>query len=266
MGNNVFSGCKSLVVYCNYYTSNVINCINQNLSFAPSDEKFVDTENKILDRKKSYFYANMDSVSSSGYLPMTIHFDVKNKWKGELSNQKIVIYIPQYTELIEDSIKVNGEMLQTYTYAESKQQLIIPINADSGSISYSIKIKSKENVVSYAYLSANKEEFNAIENIDVVNESFKGITLSAQDTVNEDKIKVSGIAPASTDIDLYIDGERQGRITSLKNGSYSGEITIENPIDCYTYNIEARCIDEYDADISASKMYRTRKMHLSKKA
>ena len=125
-------------------------------------------------------------------------------------------------------------MLQTYTYAESKQQLIIPINADSGSISYSIKIKSKENVVSYAYLSANKEEFNAIENIDVVNESFKGITLSAQDTVNEDKIKVSGIAPASTDIDLYIDGERQGRITSLKNGSYSGEITIENPIDCYT--------------------------------
>ena len=253
MGNNVFSGCKSLVVYCNYYTSNVINCINQNLSFAPSDEKFVDTENKILDRKKSYFYANMDSVSSSGYLPMTIHFDVKNKWKGELSNQKIVIYIPQYTELIEDSIKVNGEMLQTYTYAESKQQLIIPINADSGSISYSIKIKSKENVVSYAYLSANKEEFNAIENIDVVNESFKGITLSAQDTVNEDKIKVSGIAPASTDIDLYIDGERQGRITSLKNGSYSGEITIENPIDCYTYNIEARCIDEYDADISASK-------------
>ena len=129
MGNNVFSGCKSLVVYCNYYTSNVINCINQNLSFAPSDEKFVDTENKILDRKKSYFYANMDSVSSSGYLPMTIHFDVKNKWKGELSNQKIVIYIPQYTELIEDSIKVNGEMLQTYTYAESKQQLIIPINA-----------------------------------------------------------------------------------------------------------------------------------------
>lgn len=251
--NNVFSGCKSLVVYCNYYTSNVINCINQNLSFAPSDEKFVDTENKILDRKKSYFYANMDSVSSSGYLPMTIHFDVKNKWKGELSNQKIVIYIPQYTELIEDSIKVNGEMLQTYTYAESKQQLIIPINADSGSISYSIKIKSKENVVSYAYLSANKEEFNAIENIDVVNESFKGITLSAQDTVNEDKIKVSGIAPASTDIDLYIDGERQGRITSLKNGSYSGEITIENPIDCYTYNIEARCIDEYDADISASK-------------
>lgn len=121
-------------------------------------------------------------------------------------------------------IKVNGEMLQTYTYAESKQQLIIPINADSGSISYSIKIKSKENVVSYAYLSANKEEFNAIENIDVVNESFKGITLSAQDTVNEDKIKVSGIAPASTDIDLYIDGERQGRITSLKNGSYSRRI------------------------------------------
>ena len=108
-------------------------------------------------------------------------------FRSELSNQKIVIYIPQYTELIEDSIKVNGEMLQTYTYAESKQQLIIPINADSGSISYSIKIKSKENVVSYAYLSANKEEFNAIENIDVVNESFKGITLSAQDTVNEDK-------------------------------------------------------------------------------
>lgn len=43
----------------------------------------------------------------------------------------------------------------------------------------------------------------------------------------KNKIKVSGIAPASTDIDLYIDGERQGRITSLKNGSYSGEITTK---------------------------------------
>lgn len=127
------------------------------------------------------------------------------------------------------------------------------MNADSGAISYSIKIKSKEKVVSYAYLSANKNGSNTIENIDVVNETFKGITLSAPDTVSEGKIKVSGIAPASTDIDLYIDGEKQGTVTSLKNGSWSGEITIADPMDCYTYYIEARCIDEYDADISASK-------------
>ena len=253
MGNNVFGGCDSVVAYCNYYTNNAIRCIDQNLSFAPSDEKFVDTENKILDRKKSYFYAGMDNVSSSGYLPMTIHFDVKNKWKGELSDQKVVTYIPKYTELVEDSIKVNGTMIHNYNYDEGRRQLTIPVNADSGAISYSIKIKSKEKVVSYAYLSANKNGSNTTENIDVVNETFKGITLSAPDTVSEGKIKVSGIAPASTDIDLYIDGEKQGTVTSLKNGSWSGEITIADPMDCYTYYIEARCIDEYDADISASK-------------
>ena len=251
IGSNAFTGCNNLLMICNYYTYPVIYSIDNKIRFAPSGTKFVDNENKVIDRKKSKFTANMDSVTANGYLPMSINYGVKEKWEGELTNKNIVTYIPEFTELDEASIKVNGEFISDYRYEDNR--LIIPVSVDSGSITYDIKIKSKENVVSYAYFSARKNGSDVIENIDVINEAFSGITLSAPNTISSNKVEVSGIAPASKDVDIYVDGVKQSTVKALKNGSWNATVEISNPTDYYTYTVEARSVDEYDADISASQ-------------
>ena len=251
IGSNVLGNCPNVLAYCNYQENGVIECINQSVPIAPSDEKFVDTENRIIDRKKSSYYANINSISANGSLSFNIKWGIKNKWKNELSNVKVVTYIPQYTDLIESSIKSNGELVQNYSYDERTRKLTIPVVSDKGEISYSISVRSKEKIKSYAYLTANKQGTITIENIGTVNEDFTGITLLMPDSTSTKEILVSGMATPDTMVTFYVNGTKQNSVTTLKNGSYEGKIELDNPLDCYTYSVEAKCKDEYEADISA---------------
>ena len=253
IGNNCFFNCNNLIAFCNYFSNAVISCIDENVTFAPSEEKFVDNENKMLDRTSSMYYANTDSLSASGILPFTIKYGVKNKWKGKLSNKKIVTHIPQFTELDESSVKMNGKIIKNYTYNDSTRRLTIPVSSDSGEITYCVSVRSKEKIKSYAFLSATKEGVTTIENIDAINEEFTGITLLMSDITSTNEVNVSGVATPSSNVTFYVNGEEQDSVVSLKNGSYSGKIKLENPIDCYTYRVEAKCTDEYDSEISATR-------------
>lgn len=250
---NAFVNCPNLIVYCNYFSRTVVGCVDQDIVFSPSDEKWVDDENKMIDRKKSIFFANTDNLSSSGALPFSIKYSIKNKWKGELSSKKIVAFIPKYTDLIEESIKIDGKLVNNYSYDEKNRRLTIPVTSESGEITYSVSIRSKEKIKSYAYLQAYKNGATTQETIGTLNEEFSGITILASDSVKSKEVLVSGISTPSTSVDLYVDGKKQGTVKTIKNGSYSGKINIENPINNMSYKIEARGIDEFDNEITASK-------------
>ena len=253
IGSGSFSGCNKLIVFCNYKTMSPVYCINQGTSFGPSESGYFDNENKIIDRKNSMYYANTEGMSTSGALSFTVKYQVKNKWKGELSNQKIVTYIPKFCDLITDSIYVNGSIVKNYNYDENSRKLTISFSGNSCELNYSIKVRSKEKIVSYAYVSANKQGNSVVENIGTINEEFTGISLNLPDTVDTTDITLTGIATADSEVELYVNGSKVTSVTSLKNGAYSGAVTLSEPIDGYPYTIEAKCKDEYDNELSAKR-------------
>ncbi len=252
IGENVFGKCENLLVYCNYYTNHPIYCIDNNLPFAPSDSGYNDTENLMIDRKKSMYAANINSATSNGCVPININYSVKRKWTNEISNQKIVAYIPKFTDLMEDTVQLDGKFIDDYTYDERTRRLTIPTGKDAGKIVYNIKIKSKEPMISYAYLSANKNGNTEVENIDVINETFQGITISAAETVGSKEFDISGIGPIASAIDIYLDGNKIKTVNSSKTGSWSADVSLEAPVDNYVYSMEAKSIDEYGTEISAA--------------
>lgn len=253
IGNCVFENCTNLTVFCNYFSHTAIACIDQQVEFAPLLNKYKDDENKVIDRKKSIYNINTNSLYSSGALPFTIKFGCKNKWKGELTDRKIVTYIPKYTDLIEESIKLNGELVKDYSYDNNSRRLTVYVSENSGELSYSVNVRSKERLKSYAYLSYRKNNQIGIENIGTLNEDFTGITISAADNTKTKEISVSGITTPSTNVTLYVDGEAQDTVTSLKNGAYSGVVKLKNPKDKCSYYIEAKGVDEYENEIIATK-------------
>ena len=253
IGEYAFSGCDALTVFCNYKAMGPVYCINQGVTFGPSESRYIDNENRIIDRKGSMYYANTDSLSASGVLPFSIKYKVKNKWKGELSNQSIVSYVPQYCDLIEDSIYINGKLASNYSYNKNSRQLRIPFSGETCEINYSVKVRSKENIVSYAYISATKKGMTTTENIGTLNEEFDGLTLNVADVVSSSQMQISGVAPGTENVDIYVDGIKKTTTSPLKNGFYNAEVVLDNPIDEYPYTIEVKTIDEYENEISVSK-------------
>ena len=252
-GGGVFSKCDLLVLSLNYLTNNVIYAIDNECEFVASGEKFVDNSNMVINRKDSLYNLNSNIVTTNSCLPFVIKYNCKDKWIGELSDRKIVTYIPKYTNLKEDSIKINGATAKQYSYDENTRKLTIPIELNSASITYSVFVRSKEKIKSYAYLSAKKEGKRITETIGAINEDFTGITISASDNTKTKEISVSGITTPSTNVTLYVDGEAQDTVKSLKNGAYSGIVKLKNPKDKCSYYIEAKGVDEYENEIIATK-------------
>ncbi len=250
---NCFRDCPNLIAYCNYFSNSVVACVDQDVAFSPSDERFVDSEDKFLDRSGSSFYSNVNSISTSGAFSFSIKYSIKDEWKSELKSKKIVAYIPKYTDLIDESIKIKGSNSSGYSYDSNSRRLSIPVSQDSGEISFSVSVKSKEKIKSYVYLEAKKQGTTTLETIGALNEDFSGISIQSEDRVKKDQVFVSGLSTPSTNVSLYVDGEKQDTVKTLKNGSYSGTIRINNPTNNMSYKVEAKGVDEQNNEIETSK-------------
>ena len=254
-GSAIFDGTPNVVVLCNYQTAAVVYCIDNGVRFAQSGKTVQDDETHLLDRSKSEYYCDSDSISASGTLPITIKYAVKDNWAGKLSDRKIVAFVPRNTELAEDTIKVDGTLLtgdSSYSYNEDSRKLTIPVSKDEGTVTFSVSVSSQDQLTSYAYLSAVKsgEGSATKENIDVLNDSVRALTINADEKVNADTFDVSGIGPANTAIDLYVNSEKVNTVQSLKNGSWKGTVKLRDPQNYYPYTVEAKTAD---GSLSAKK-------------
>ncbi|MBR1693652.1 MAG: fibronectin type III domain-containing protein, partial [Lachnospiraceae bacterium] len=253
IGSYAFAGCDNLIVSCNYYSEGVIFCIDNGIPFLPSDQQLIDSANRMIEKSETSFYANTNAINANGTLPFTVKWNAKRKWRGELSNQEIVVYIPKYTDLEEDTIRLNGAVVSDYRYNSNTRRLSIPVDDNSATVTYSVSLRDKEKIVCYAYVTAYKEGKYTRETIGAINEDFSGISLSVPDVVNSSSVNVSGITTPSTSVQIYVYDKLQKTIRSMKTGTYSEDISIDDPKDGYPYLFEARGVDEYGNEISASQ-------------
>lgn len=251
IGLSAFQGCDNLNVLCNYYSIGAVCSIDSGLSISSSGESFSDDPKKMIDRSNTSFYANTDAINANGTLPITVKWNAKNKWRRKLENQKLVVLIPRHTDLEEETVKVNGVAIADYYYDSNSRRLTIPVGSDSATATFSVSLREKEKITSYAYVSANKEGEYQEEVIGVINEDFSGISISLPETTNKKDIEISGITTPSTRVEVFVDGRSKGTTNALKTGSYSKKISIDNPQDGFSYTVEVRGIDKNGNVISA---------------
>ena len=67
------------------------------------------------------------------------------------------------------------------------------------------------------------------------------------------KLKISGVAPVESDVDIYIDDEKLATLHTNKVGNYSGEVTIPDPQNETAYTIKAVAKDNNGQEITAEK-------------
>ena len=253
IGSNAFSKCENLIICCNYFSSVPIYCIDNNIPIAPSNDGLSDNSNLMIDRNKTLYDINVNGATGNGYVAVGVKYSVKGKWSKKLSNQKIVCFIPRCSELIEESLTMDGKPVvdKEYKYDDKSRKLTIYTNKDSADIVYNIRLKSKDEVVSYAYFSAYKEGKIETETIAVINEMFNGITINAPERISSSTFTVSGIGPLSKTIDIYIDDKKVASASTAKTGGWYKELTLKNPISNNVYMIKAVSTDKYDNQVNA---------------
>ena len=237
--DNTFEGSSGVVFYCSYNSYATIYAIDKKIPFISTGMR-EENQNSVLDQKNTSYYGDFNSMTSNGYVAMTMKYKIKDDMKNAVSGLAVEITLPSNAEFDESTLKVDGLLSTDYKY-DGGRNLRIPLSNTEGVIRYSVKIKEQSDTTSSAriFYTCNGEQTNEI--IGIINEAVSVFTIDAPEITSEETVYVSGVAPASSEIVLKIDGKTKKEIKASKAGLWSGSLQLENPVDYREYKIDAEC-------------------------
>ena len=253
IANDSFSGCDNIQISTNYWSDTVVYCIDNDFDFLPS-ASLTTKDIPLVDRQESSYTYDIKTSTANNAILMSIDYKCDASVSGRLEDEKIVVFIPKSTEIIEDSIKLNEKCINDYVYDEKSRRLIIPFENDECKISFSATITSNDKIKSYAYISGRVDGVDSQETIGAINDNNDGISLNCPDAVNKSSIDISGVAGSSKDVSVYLDGVEQTTVTSKKNGSYSCTVNLSDPIEYKAYDITVASTDGNGNEIKATQI------------
>ena len=250
--DNVFDNSSKTVFYCNYDSYATVYAIEHDILFVSTGNSTGDVNKSILDKNNTSYYGDFNNMTANGYVAMNIKYSVKEEAKLSISNMIIRIKIPSGVDLEESSIKFDGKLCKNYTCNENGV-LQIPIDKMSGDIKYSIKVKEQSNISSYATINFKRNNQLEKEIIGIINEKNDIFTIEAPEIVSSKNVSVSGLAPASSNIVIEIDGKKVDTALTSKAGNWSADLQLNNTSSYKEYNITAKCL-EGNSDIEAKNI------------
>ena len=235
VGNNAFAKCEELVVSCTMDSYILEYALNNDIQVNITD--WTRPESDILEMDNTYYNTNSSDVNASGYIDLVVHYELKPEQVEKLSDMKLKVLLQSKLVLIENSMRLNGEVPSGYTYQDNV--LTVPVTESNGTLRFSVNPERAAQLFSRAEFVYTKDGTTDSDIIDCINSDMPVLTLVTNATVNTADIRVSGIAPAEAVLTFFIDDVEAGTTTASKAGNYSAELTIPNPEEGKTYAVKA---------------------------
>ena len=241
ISNTAFQNSPNLVLYCPYHSYGVMYAVENSVPYKPAGN-FVDSDKYALSYAGSTYFADVKTVSAAGYVSMAVDYVIKDAWKGKVTDKVIHIFLPDGAELDEMTLKLDGKLCSKYTL--KGRNLKIPVTEDRGSLRFVIQMQEQKGLISYAAMSMVKDGTEAKEVIGILNDTVNVLTLHAPEVSASAEVPLSGIAPASAQVTLSVNGTVAKTVTASKAGNWSAAVTLPSPLDYHTYTVTASCAED----------------------
>ena len=251
VGENAFTNCPNAVLYTKLNSAATIYAIENGLLFVATDGGTA-TSSKVLDRTKSRFYADVNSIQSNGYMTVTVTVSVPEDTWATISNQKVKIRIPAQTELEQSSLKVNDVLCQNFEEVdEAGKAIVIPLTERESTIRFYVKLTGQGDMAGYAALLYKEKDKSDMEIIGILNEKVVSLSITGPEVTGTNTVAVEGVAPADGVVTIQLDGETVDTVTANKAGAYQCTVTLPNQTD-NAYTITASCAGTDGETLTAS--------------
>ena len=250
IGSDAFKNSPKMLLYSNMNSMSTVHAIRNSIPFIAT-ETSATLPTGVFDRSATSYFADISGASTNGYVTLTAQLCVLEDLWTNSSSRKIEIHVPNGTELIESTLKLNGSLCQDFTLDE--QTLFIPITQRENTVKFSVRVLAQGDLTSYALFSYYKDRKTSQSVVGIINEGMESFTLSAEELTSEQQIRIEGVAPASAAVSVFVDGTQVTTLTASKAGSYTGSILLNSVADEKTYVISASCTGSDGNLLSASQ-------------
>lgn len=239
IASNAFENSENITFNCSSRAYALLYAIDHDIDFNIMDGGFTIPDNSVFMVNKTTYILNSSSSISNGMMSMNLDYEIKDEVFDSLSGKEIVIKIPSIAVLVQKSLTVDGEVCTNYT--EDSNRITIPIEKRKGKIRFSINPGSDGKVLSYAFMSYKNAKESKKDIIGVINEKRTVLSINTNNVTNKPTIEIFGVAPADTELSIFVNDIPAGTAKSKKNGSYAAQADIPNAVDGKVYTVKVQC-------------------------
>ena len=251
VGESAFANCPNVVLYTKLNSAATIYAIENGLLFVATDGGTA-TSSKVLDRTKSRFYADVNSIQSNGYMTVTVTVSVPEDTWATISNQRVKIRIPAQTELEQSSLKVNDVLCQNFEEVdEAGKAIVIPLTERESTIRFYVKLTGQGDMAGYAALLYKEKDKSDMEIVGILNEKVVSLSITGPEVTGTNTVAVEGVAPANGAVTIQLDGQTVDTVTANKAGAYQCTVTLPDQTET-AYTITASCVGADEETLTAS--------------
>ena len=246
-GKYILNDSPNVTVCCSEYSEAIIYAIDNDINFSITKEI---TSYPHLKFSNTDYYSKTNEMT--GYVPFEVDYEVKDDVR--ISDKKLTIRIPKNSELVQSTVRIDNVISTNYSY--DNNLLTIPLEVNSGAITFCVKPTEYTKLLSYAKMDFSENGEKKSEIIGVVNASIPDISIKADTLTGSEKVTVEGIAPPSSEVELYVGDDLITKTNSVKSGNYKTEVTIPSPQNYDKYTITAKTKSKgNDVSADATIMY-----------
>ena len=249
---DAFWGIENLVIHCHLNSYAAAYAIENGIAIAERSGESV-TDLYELDTDRSSYQINYDGLSASGILSMDLRYCFKDRsWA---SAQMLTVSIPTSTQLLEQTLTLDGKLCTDYEYYAEEGLLYIPVEESEGVVRFSIKPLNYDRITSFAKIEFIDENNDyRTEVVGVVYAELPIITLSALEETSETTVTVTGVTMPENTVTFFINGTEAGQTAANLAGKYTAALTLPEPSNGKQYTIRAQTTDAGGNDISAQTL------------
>ena len=245
VGYSSFSDCENLTAYCPKYTKAAITLIDNKVNVVSSNDNRSESP-RVTDISNSRY-----SLASGSKVSVTCSYNIKQSYFNNGSDFSVKIYIPDGSSISYGSLYLDKELC--VDFEEDDNSITIPVTNKSGRITFNLEVEDDCKLCTYAILNYSLSNGDGYDIIDVINEEYELITLNSDDIVSSSNVNVSGIAPASANVNVYVNDSLALTVQANKAGLYSADINLDNSADGSVFKIKTETTSNNGKTISAQK-------------
>lgn len=241
IGKGAFKDADNVSICCSNRSAAAIYAIENDIPFVVYGDK--ELTRRVFTTNNTYYYLKTEDV-----IKATVAYEIAEGYES-ISDRKLKVRIPSNCEITESSIMLNGTLCQNYTF--ENKMLVIPVTYNKVVLTFDLIRKDAEKLYTYSLLTFSENGTNNFEIIDMLGDEYVGVSINADQIVTNKTFTISGVAPKSATVSVFVDGEKVGTTTASKAGHYSYEVTLSSPLDEFDYDITVKSSAE-GKDYSAS--------------
>jgi len=247
-------------VECHVYLDSIAleNVIEKQLNFKLRDENVANDDSKVLDSSNSYYVTTATGTRRQGYLGLDLKYAIKNnKWSDD-GRYVIHLNIPDSTKVFDSKVRVDGQDVEVTV---SNGYIDIPVSGETGKVKLTLMTENRAltNVRLFAQLSYQKGSKKISENIGAINVFVPFLTLIANRETSRSYSRITGITDPHDQLIAYLDDVAVGQIKVKKDGSYTFDVPLVDPVDNKEYTIKVVSISSAGQGISETATVRYEK-------